>query len=158
MANRSFAVPFTVPRTQEWQYSWNGAHWKILEESAGKLWLACGEVILLLDIPTGKITRYDLHVLKPPIGWTAVIMLQKDRQGVLTIAANGFLHKFDPRTGKETAIGLPPDIAHWTTMIYFQSAAMDSADNIWLGTQGYGLYKYNPRMNRFGFVANTTWW
>jgi signal transduction histidine kinase/DNA-binding response OmpR family regulator/ligand-binding sensor domain-containing protein len=159
VVNRTLPAPLNIPHPRESRYDYVGAHWEIYEDRRGLFWFACGEVLISLDLATGKMERYTLAISNRPKGWATVILEQEDHQGNLIIVSNGFIHRIDPRRpDHQTDIELPPETARWQTAILFQSAAMDSSDGLWLGTQGYGLYHYNMGSDRFGFVPKISWW
>ncbi len=159
VANRPIPAPVRIQTPQASNYDYLGPHWEILEDRNGTMWFAYRDLLVSLDVSTGKMERYPLTVSRPPIGWTSDIMVQRDREGSFVIVSNGSIHRFDPRTpDRQTSIAVPEEAARWTTPIYFQSATLDSSGNLWLGTQGYGLYRYSARSNRFGFVPDISWW
>lgn len=84
----------------------------------------------------------------------SVISLHKDADGTIWAAGGGGgLNKFDPETQTVTTFsqlgepGSPDGFSLLKTAVW--SLHHSGPDEIWLGTQGYGLVRFNPRTGAF---------
>ncbi|MDH6534164.1 hybrid sensor histidine kinase/response regulator [Parabacteroides sp. 52] len=110
----------------------------LLEDGSGNLWIGTISGLNRLDLTTNRITVFDREKTNQLISikeWINSIYL--DRQSRLWIATNIGLFYFHTTT--ETFHAFPlADENHHTISLY-----QDSRDNIWVGTQGNGLYLYD---------------
>ena len=72
-----------------------------------------------------------------------------DREGVLWIAQDDRLAKFDPRTGNVEPIDYPRTDPNYRQFREFRALGLDDADNVWIGTYKNGVYLYNDKAKRF---------
>ncbi|BFT29857.1 hybrid sensor histidine kinase/response regulator [Alteromonas sp. D210916BOD_24] len=72
-----------------------------------------------------------------------------DSHGVLWIAQDDRLAKFDPTTGIVEPIEYPRTEQNYRQFREFRSLGLDDADNLWIGTYKNGVYLYNDKEQRF---------
>ncbi|MBK9513749.1 MAG: response regulator [Flavobacteriales bacterium] len=88
------------------------------------------------DIPTGQ----------PAWGWPKYGMVDAD--GRLWIGTDAGLWRCDPSTGRSSALR-PIDVHHGNGSVDVACFYQDRSGVIWIGTPGYGIFTYDPRIERF---------
>ena len=118
----------------------------IYEDSSGDLWLGTYNGLVRFDRRSGAFTQYrhdeaDPHSLSDNFVWA----IAEDREGVLWVGTHGGLNRFDQAGGQFTVYtvedGLPNDAV--------AAILPDEQGNLWLGTMGGGLSRFNPQTGVF---------
>lgn len=121
----------------------------VYQDQRGVIWIGTANTGLnSLDPATGRITRYgtsaiDPHLLPPAL----VHAVFEDRAGTLWVGTEQGMGSLDRRTGHFTryAIGSDrpaPEIAALNAVVSFHE---DALGNLWLGTDGAGVLRYDRR-------------
>ena len=129
----------------------------IVADDRGFLWFGTGYG---LDRYDGYKFKVFVHDPTQPnsIGGYSISALFKDRSGMLWVASNRFLDKFDPTTEKFTHYQLEPGGPAGTVVHISQ----DHAGMLWL-TSGTGLHRFDPKTGqirhyRSGLSSNDVQW
>lgn len=120
----------------------------IFIDSKNRMWLATGSGLMQLDTETMKATPYPLHSTEgvhPELAYAVT----EDKLGGLWIATKQGLRRLDPETLK------PIDIKdNGIESTWIKSVFGDRAGNIWIGTQGRGVFRYTVRDGFLNFQHN----
>lgn len=122
----------------------------IFEDRAGSLWIGTqGEGINKIDSGYDKFALFQYqphnpHGLKHEKIWSIV----EGQDGLFRIGTDGGVYNFDIR--EETFRHIIHNVDYPNSLIHnlVLSICEDSSGNLWLGTDGGGLYKYLRRENR----------
>lgn len=115
----------------------------------GKLWIGSGPGLICWDVRTQKFSHYYFEGRATGlrgIGWNTAGGMTEDRQGNLWIPTVYELAHFDPRTKVLTAYPLDSDLQ---STVGLTRVLQDSAGILWLGSNGKGLFRYDPQSERF---------
>jgi hypothetical protein len=97
----------------------------------------------------GKLTYYNfLHERPPDFSLT----LYEDRavpQGRIGVGFNGGLGRFDPSTGRYAFYGHEAGNPHSLPESGIKAVCEDDGGVLWLGSNGNGLFRYDPKAERF---------
>ncbi|GAB3997860.1 two-component regulator propeller domain-containing protein [Spirosoma daeguense] len=97
--------------------------------------------------------------IRLPKGNEAILVVKALDKKTLALATDKFLWLMSPEellrqdslTAKNAFVALPPHLYAVTDIL------RDQTGNIWIGTSGYGIRKFNPRIKQFqSFLPNTT--
>jgi signal transduction histidine kinase/DNA-binding response OmpR family regulator/ligand-binding sensor domain-containing protein len=134
--------------------AWN---WVMYQDSSGLMWLTTVNILVAFN-PTDNTVRS--YTLKRPTLATGIVYypltINEDHQGnILLLTSQGFLrvNKLDPNL--QEFIGMPEVLKNART--YFLSGMVDNSGAVWFGTPGYGLFRYDGRADRFGFIPDLHW-
>ncbi|WP_129781829.1 sensor histidine kinase [Peristeroidobacter soli] len=87
-------------------------------------------------------------------GETLVNVIYEDRQGILWIGTTGALNRFDRSSGQLTHVDVPGDGSVGEVLSLIEDP---SAEALWIGTGGQGLYRLDTRSQRLqGFRHDDT--
>ncbi|MDZ7291176.1 MAG: ATP-binding protein [candidate division KSB1 bacterium] len=116
----------------------------------GKVWIGGGPGLICWDTRTQRFSHYpfwehptDQHYT----WWGAAGGMVEDREGNIWIGTLSGLARLDPKTKVFTDYQYEPgnpDIFSGVTRVL-----QDRAGVLWLGSVGYGLYRYAPQAGRF---------
>ncbi|MBK9539111.1 MAG: response regulator [Flavobacteriales bacterium] len=103
---------------------------------------------------TGAVTEIDdatghvraIQIGQPAWGWPKHGMVDAD--GRLWLGTNAGLWRCDPSTGRSSALR-PIDVRHGTGSVDVACLYQDRSGVVWIGTPGYGIFTYDPRIERF---------
>ncbi|HWS41384.1 MAG TPA: two-component regulator propeller domain-containing protein [Arenimonas sp.] len=116
-------------------------------------WIACFSIFATLTLaqtPLQGKSQYRLLDYKDGLPSPVVQSIAQDKTGYLWIGTKDGLARFD---GKQFKVfrHIPGD-AQSLPSNFVQSVHVDSQDRIWLGIEGYGLYRYNRNNSSFTAV------
>jgi signal transduction histidine kinase/ligand-binding sensor domain-containing protein len=125
--------------------------WAACEDSEGLLWFGHEDTLKSFDRARGLIRSYGM----PHADKGNVLGVQPDREGRIWFTGSGTFTRFDPGRGvADWEFGssrLPVD----KPVVIF-SSLVDGTGVVWMGTNGYGVFKYNRRVERFGLIPGPT--
>lgn len=128
--------------------------WSILRDRQGVLWLGIDGALVQLDEGSGKFIHHKLD--KPdPTNPTpnSVRAIYEDRAGRLWIGASQGLYQYHRGTGKFAAYGSPNETEDKTPSSISHIAG-DRLDNLWISTQGMGVYYLDTFRGSFSRIAH----
>ena len=122
----------------------------VAKPSSDKFYMLCEYGITEVDAKTNKIRFLSQKRYKSGVfNFLSVI----DENGVIWTSEDSKLNYWDT---KEQQFTVPytfnNSIAN--SLNYVSCSYCDQSGNIWIGTKGYGLLKYNPRSERFHSTGN----
>lgn len=122
----------------------------IAKPSSDKFYLLCEYGITEVDARTNKIRFLSQKRYKSGVfNFLSVI----DGNGVIWTSEDSKLNYWDTREQKFTVPNTYNNsIAN--SLNYVCCSYCDQSGNVWIGTKGYGLLKYNPRSERFHSTGN----
>ena len=137
---------------------WSGNHGKainaIVEDQAGKLWLAVNERgLAIFEAANGHVRWIKLDsALKGGLPQAAITHLLIDQSGLLWVGSNAMgLAKVDPAGATfRYIVDLDPRRNQETTN-NIRAILEDRKDRLWLGTDGDGLKSYDRASGRFEY-------
>lgn len=118
--------------------------WSLFQDDQANLWVGTFNGITKFS-PNGN----TQHITQDPsndhsISHNAVFAIRQDQQGKLWFGTMNGLSNFDPDKNQFTNYPL--------AMIY--SLSIDNQGVIWAGSSGYGLAKFNPKIEQFTIYSN----
>ncbi len=114
--------------------------WSILRDRSGKLWLGINGGLVQFDEQNNRFIHHKLAELDPTNpNPNNVMQIYEDRAGHLWIGASQGLYQYDRSTGRFTGYTDPDDKEH-RTPISISHIGGDHLGNLWISTQGMGLY------------------
>jgi PAS domain S-box-containing protein len=123
----------------------------LLEDSKGLIWIGTsGGGLNRYDRTSGRFKRYEHDPQDANTLWHNTLRdLYIDRQGMLWISTGGGLDRFDPQTERFTHhnVGVLQSQGlkrNWITFVF-----EDSRDNLWVGTDGEGLFCFDRKKEEF---------
>jgi len=123
----------------------------ICPDAGGMVWFARGTNLGCLNLEQGTSRLFPLS--NHPDTLVDCMFLLKDSSGLIWFGTNLGLALFDSKTGKYVDTiqyhGEPRSVIPK----YIGGLCMDDAGNVWMGTWGTGIYRFNPRVNRFHFLG-----
>jgi len=135
-------------RYREYRYGW-GRVLDILEDRAGRIWLATTGELMRLDPATGVFAylRHD-PLDRESINSNAPTVLLEDRSGVLWIGTNGFgINVHDPKAARFRTVRRPEDRPHRQAGFSVYTLFEDSTGKIWIDAGV--LYRWDRRTGEF---------
>ncbi len=130
----------------------------------GRVWIGVGSALIEWDALAEKFThhRFDLsRISKTPWKpeddfWQAVRGMMEDRAGKIWIGSTWGLARFDPNTDTVDAFRYEPGNPHSIAESGITSIYEDSGGVLWFGSNGNGLFRYDPKAQRFTHRHNET--
>ncbi|MBI2840483.1 MAG: hypothetical protein HYX75_19360 [Acidobacteria bacterium] len=128
----------------------------------GRIWIGVEHSLIEWDAASQKITRHRLDPsqgfgtsLKPEDDfWRSARGMMEDHAGRVWIGSTLGLTRVDPGTDTLSAFryepGNPNSIAESGVMSLYE----DSGGVLWLGSNGNGLFRYDPKAQRFTYRQN----
>lgn len=113
---------------------------KIEAEGDSGLWIAYQENRLILSYYSFKQNKFEHYPFGNPNKHHFIFDLYKGNNNALWIAAHDKLYRMNTTTKKITAIA-PPDSFYLGAL----TICMDGNDNLWIGTIGQGVIRYNTK-------------
>jgi ligand-binding sensor domain-containing protein/signal transduction histidine kinase/AraC-like DNA-binding protein len=116
----------------------------LYEDSSGKLWIGSeNEGINFFDPATRRNKIYRHEPFQPnSLSSNYITAIGEDNRGNILIGTlNGGLNKFEPKKDNFTIIKAESESEF---NLPVKSLFMDGKKNLWVGTNGKGLWKYNP--------------
>jgi len=118
----------------------------------GKVWISGGAGLICWDVRTQRFTPYrfwdrparDEHLL-----WPGVRGMIEDHDGIVWIGTVIGLVRFDPGTQIFSVYRIQPDNAGNLPEHGLTEIMEDRAGVLWFGSNGNGLYRYDPKAERF---------
>ena len=118
-------------------------------DSTGYLWLATGRGLCAFDPRKETFTSYAQGGNQSPLVYLYAVKVLKNQSEIWAGGERG-LQRFDLKSKRWVSWADRPemaDIAKFVQRIIYE----DTDQNIWLGTQGHGLIKYNPTQRKVTF-------
>jgi signal transduction histidine kinase/ligand-binding sensor domain-containing protein len=130
----------------------------------GRVWIGVGSALIEWDAVAEKLThhRFDLSGIsetpwKPKDDfWQAVRGMMEDRAGKIWIGSTWGLARFDPGTDTIASFRYEPGNPHSIAESGITSIYEDSGGVLWFGSNGNGLFRYDPKAQRFTHRHNET--
>jgi signal transduction histidine kinase/ligand-binding sensor domain-containing protein len=123
--------------------------WSILRDRQGTLWLGTNGGLVQFDEQAG---RFIQHPVGKPDGETpdgnAVMAIHEDLAGRLWLATSQGLYQYDRRSEQFKGYSDPTDKER-KTPLSIDGIAEDSAGNLWISTEGSGLYYFDVAKSSF---------
>ncbi len=118
----------------------------------GKLWIGGGLGLISWDARAQRLTPY--HFGDQPIQhlyfwWNNTRGIMEDRDGIIWIGNLNGLARFDPKTQTLAEYRYQPGNASNLPEHGLTEVLEDRAGVLWLGSNGNGLYRYDPKAERF---------
>jgi ligand-binding sensor domain-containing protein/signal transduction histidine kinase/DNA-binding response OmpR family regulator len=113
----------------------------ILEDRSGQLWVA-SEFNLNVILPRGE----RLHIVPVPLpkGKLMLRSLFQDHKGTIWLGSTNGIYTIKKQHGQFQATKLEIKGTAHLAEVQIAGLVEDSAHNIWIGTLGKGLFKYDP--------------
>ncbi|MBP6389247.1 MAG: response regulator [Flavobacteriales bacterium] len=112
----------------------------------GKLYGVYLNGVVELDIATGK--RTDLYLTRDNLTWLQTDRPVLDPGGKFWLSTFRGLFQFDLRAKRMALVRTAdPDMRNMSGTV--KRSMIDRNGTLWVGTSGYGLLKYDPRIERF---------
>ncbi|HEV8538751.1 MAG TPA: ATP-binding protein, partial [Bacteroidota bacterium] len=131
--------------------------WAMYQDSSGLMWLTIGDILASFNPADNTVQSFTLK--HPPISGSPAyypLKFNEDHKGnILILTSQGFLRLNKLNPDVQEFIGVPDVIR--SAGSYFLCGAVDNSDAVWFGTPGYGLFRYDGRADRFGFIPNAQW-
>lgn len=116
-------------------------------DSDGDMWIATHSGINLYNPVLDEFIRFpDDHALGV-LNSVSIICFVEDKQGKLFIASNEGISIYDPDRELLTHFSPSDEIEEALKNNGVFTIFIDSKDNLWVGTQGWGLLKFNLQTN-----------
>ncbi len=126
-----------------------------MQDSRGFMWFTTRAGLCRYDGYNVKIFRYD------PADSTTISdiytksTISEDSNGFIWIGTTNGLNKFDPVTETFTRYFRDPDDPHSISSNWVRCTYLDRQGVVWIGTDGYGLNRYNEKTDDFDlFLPN----
>jgi len=128
----------------------------ILEDRSGNFWIGTYEGLNKRQIKSKNFSHYQFSALRPYASeeieaWA----INETKQTHLIIGTNNGVYQLDRSKNKITEIPLPIP-SEKLSSINFQAVEVDRFGQIWLGTFGYGVYKFDPTSGNFETFSKKT--
>ena len=118
----------------------------LLEDSAGRLWVATDGGVSTLMAPTGSFVSYVHNPLEPTsLSDDRVNTLLEDQGGVLWVGTHNGLNTWNLVTGAFELYQRDPDTPTGLASNVIVAFTEDADGNIWVGTYGGGLTRVDAR-------------
>lgn len=127
----------------------------LLEDEGSLIWIGLGDQELnIFNSQTETFEHYPSNEDDPTsIGPSTIWNILRDNSGIYWFAQHGIVSKLDPLknvfVNHKHQTNNPQSLSHNTTLAIAESDTRD----IWVGTWGGGLNRYNPYSQRFERVA-----
>jgi signal transduction histidine kinase/ligand-binding sensor domain-containing protein len=128
------------------------AYRRILKGRNGKLWIGGGAGLICWDVRTQTFTPYRFwERLKGEeyLLWAGVRGMIEDHDGIVWIGTLFSLVRFDPATQSFSDYLIQPGNANNLPEHGLTEIMEDRAGVLWFGSNGNGLYRYDPKAERF---------
>lgn len=113
----------------------------IVQDRTGYIWMATTDGLSRFSATGFKTFRHDPDD-RHSLGSNEVQVLCEDSSGKLWIGSKGAVYIFDPKTEYFSRFD---DKGHFSPFAVIMAIAEDKKSNIWLGTYGDGLFRYDPK-------------
>ena len=137
----------TLPNWRLGPGSQYGTSVRFIEDSARHvIYGVANSYIVAIDPTTGSSTV--IHVQPEPLDPLGHLDMTIDGAGMLWLPSPSCLYRFDPRTRRMARIRTEdPDMQKG--LINTRCTFKERSGTVWVGSSGYGLLKYDPRIGRF---------
>ncbi|MCS6806616.1 MAG: two-component regulator propeller domain-containing protein [Acidobacteriota bacterium] len=123
----------------------------------GRVWIGVGSALIEWDAIAEKFTHHQIDFSaisgtswKPEDNfWQAVRGMMEDRAGTIWIGSTWGLARFDPGMDTIAAFRYEPGNPHSIAESGIYSICEDSGGVLWFGSNGNGLFRYDPKAQRF---------
>jgi signal transduction histidine kinase/ligand-binding sensor domain-containing protein len=125
---------------------------RILKGRNGKLWICGGAGLICWDVRTQKFTPYrfgDRLTQDQYFGYAGPRGMTEDHDGIIWIGTLIGLVRFDPSTQIFSEYRNQPGNAGNLPEHGLTEILEDRAGVLWFGSNGNGLYRYDPKAERF---------
>ena len=114
-----------------------------------RLWVGTAlEGLKIIDLPTGEVKSYIYSENKPyTIPCNEIRHIYKTSNGTVYLATSWSLCRFDMRTERFYSF------AHFPTMTDFVDLVEDRKGQLWVATNGYGIYRMDIRTSASRFYS-----
>ncbi|HEY0977653.1 MAG TPA: two-component regulator propeller domain-containing protein, partial [Flavobacteriales bacterium] len=120
---------------------------RFVEDTLRNIVLGVGvDHIVEIDVATGRSSVVYVHAR--PMEPLANERLTLDKAGMLWLPTANGLFRYDPKQRRMTVIRAA-DTHHALAMADLLVCFFEKSGTMWLGTSGYGLLRYDPRIERF---------
>ncbi|HEX8060085.1 MAG TPA: two-component regulator propeller domain-containing protein [Cyclobacteriaceae bacterium] len=109
----------------------------IFDDSEGRIWLATSDGVHVFDPDAKTFTPYALHE-DPDAPKELALEITEDKNGDIWVATKQGLRHLDRETLKPVTINNNIVANGWMKAVF-----TDRAGNVWIGTQGRGVFRYN---------------
>ncbi len=121
----------------------------IFDDSEGRIWLGTSTGLFLFEPDTKKFTPYPL-LTDESAPEELSYEITEDKNGDLWIATKQGLRRLDRETLKPIDIHANGIESSWVKTVF-----TDRTGNVWIGTQGRGVFRYNAREGTYtNFVSD----
>ncbi len=143
-----------APADSLWQAALDdpGVYRRIIKGRNGKLWIGGGAGLICWDVRTQTLTPYRFW--ERPKGeeyllWAGVRGMIEDHDGIVWIGTLPSLVRFDPATQAFSDYRIQPGNPNNLPEHGLTEILEDRAGVLWFGSNGNGLYRYDPKVERF---------
>ncbi len=121
--------------------------WPILEDDQGRIWVGTdGGGLHQLNRETGQFKKYLYDTSHASSRFNFVTGIVQDGRGIIWVSSAAGLSRYQEKTDEFIHY---QDAKSYTTRKPVWSLAEDNVGNLWLGTDGDGLFQFNYLQNRF---------
>ena len=122
----------------------------------GDLWIGSDKALSLLPAERAAELAFQNFPLEIPVARNGIRDLDFDRKGRLWLVHNsGTILTFDPATGDYLSTTRIFEDRSESAVPVLIRLLVDRTDNVWIGTAGFGLLKYNLRKEQFHPVTRS---
>ncbi len=118
----------------------------VCQDESGLIWILARSKLACFDPRTGSLRYFP--VPEESAGFN-ILCLLADRTHRLWIGSNSGIRLFDRDLGRHISLKPHPYDPGDPLQTRPPSVCEDAAGNVWIGTQGGGLFKFNSRFNHF---------
>ena len=137
----------TLPRAPSVDPRYGGSHIRFIEDPVRNITYSIGGGHISVVDRTSKRASI-IYTLPLPYEGLENNQPVIDRAGNLWISTNSGLYRFDPHERRMTIVR-PVDPRMDKALADLACCVVEGSGTLWFGTSGYGLVKYDPRIERF---------
>jgi signal transduction histidine kinase/ligand-binding sensor domain-containing protein len=143
-----------IPVDSLWRFHINqpDQYRRVQQGRNGKLWIGCGPGLICWDARTQRFTPYrfwDQPTQDQYIWWNNARGIMEDRNGIIWIGKLNGLARFDPKAQTLAEHRYQSRERDNLPEHGLNEVLEDSAGVLWFGSNGNGLYRYDPKGERF---------
>lgn len=121
----------------------------IFDDSEGRMWLATNDGVYVFDPGAKTFTPYALHE-DPGMPKELALEVTEDKNGDIWVATKQGLRRLDRETLKPVTIDDNTVANGWMKAVF-----TDRRGNVWIGTQGRGVFRYNSSDGTYTHFLHT---